>query len=617
VNRLLLVDADPLRLSVLDVGLRQSGYDVNTAGDGADALEKLDWEVPDLVVTDTHLPVLDGFGLVQTLKKNPGLAAVPIVFLASKPSKAEEKRAIDLGVEGYLTRPVYVRDLAARIRLLLANRARQSADAELFSVPTGLGRLKGSTRDIALADLLQDIHRARATGIVRLRSAAHEAHVFFREGNVVDAQLGDVRGEEAVYGALLWDNASFEIKLRPVLNEDVIRCPTETLVMKGMERVDEWLRLCACAEPLAAILDVTPPRLLARLSAQGEMPERMKVMALPPAPRPTFPTLPKAAPVVTRPAASSPLRASEAEHQPAGVDLPTTTNTGLGPDLQSRSVSGDVILPPPDAEEVEPPAAPEPRYSPSSAPWTREAHPDGEQAVDAELHPAGVPRALGKRTKRVGGAVAGVAALLGVVVFLLSVRDRRTREAEQARGPSVVAVAAAPVALSPPAKPAALPPLLPSLPAAAAAPAEAPSLAKPPAKASGVIAAAAEAPAPAAPQAAPPKEVRAAASPPVVALRPAVRETFLDSRLVTDSRSRLVRDAQRLLLKGDLVRATEVAQQAVSSEPFNADTWLTLAAARLAAGDNAGAAEAYNACTVQARTVGVTHCRVFALQVRQ
>ena len=336
MNKLLLVDADPRRVCVLDVSLRQSGYDVTIAGDGADALEKMEWDAPDLVVADTHLPVLDGFVLVQTLRKHPELAAVPVVFLASEPSEADEKHAIDLGADAYLPRPVYVRDLAARIRLLLVNRARESADAQLFSVPAGHRRLNGSTRDLALADLLQDICGARATGVVRLRSGTEEAHIFFRDGSIVDAELGHLRGEQAVCRALLWDDASFDVKFKPVPNEDVIHCTTQTLVMRAMNRVDDWLRLCACAEPLAAVLDVTPTRLLARLSALGEFPEPLKAMALPPAPRDSHPELLRAAPIVPR-AAASPLRASEGAHQIMGSDLRKTMIDGLGP----RSTDGD------------------------------------------------------------------------------------------------------------------------------------------------------------------------------------------------------------------------------------------------------------------------------------
>jgi hypothetical protein len=88
---------------------------------------------------------------------------------------------------------------------------------------------------------------------------------------------------------------------------------------------------------------------------------------------------------------------------------------------------------------------------------------------------------------------------------------------------------------------------------------------------------------------------------------------LLDTGVALHSRSPLVRDAQRRLLKGDALHGSEVAQKAASSEPFDADGWLTLAAARLVVGDRAGAAEAYSACMAQARTSGVTDCRVLAL----
>jgi CheY-like chemotaxis protein len=605
VNKLLLVDADPRRVCVLDVSLRQSGYDVTIAGDGADALEKMEWDAPDLVVADTHLPVLDGFVLVQTLRKHPDLAAVPVVFLASEPSEADEKHAIDLGADAYLPRPVYVRDLAARIRLLLVSRARESADAQLFSVPAGRARLNGSTRDLALADLLQDICGVHATGIVRLRSGTEEAHIFFRDGSIVDAELGHLRGELAVCRALLWDNASFDVKFKPVPNEDVIHCTTQTLLMRAMNRVDDWLRLCACAEPLAAVLDVTPSRLLARLSALGEFPEPLKAMALPPAPRDSHPELLRAAPIVAR-AAAGPLRSSEGAHQIMGSDLRKTMIMGSGPDPRTamRIVApGDTMPPAPAAEVVEATAAPELSSSPSSPPWTREPHAGAEAAHDADLHAAGVPRALGKATKRIGAAVVGVAAVLCIAVSLHSVSNRQMREAEQARGASAVDVRAVPSVIGSSPEPA--------LPTAKGASVEAPIVAKPLVEASSGVAGVPEV-LPRAPPATPPKDLAAAASPAAIAPHAAARETPLDTGLAVDSHSPLVRDAQRLLLKGDAAHASEVARKAVSSDPSDADAWLTLAAARLTAGDSAGAAEAYGACVAQARTVGVTHCRVFA-----
>ncbi len=150
-----------------------------------------------------------------------------------------------------------------------------------------------------------------------------------------------------------------------------------------------------------------------------------------------------------------------------------------------------------------------------------------------------------------------------------------------------------------------------AIPTAKGAPGEASIVAKPLAEASGGVAGVPEVLTPA-PGATPPKDVGAAASPTAIASHVAVREMLLETRLTVDSHSPLVRDAQRFLLKGDTAQAAEVAQKVVSSDPSDADAWLTLAAARLTTGDSAGAAEAYGACVAQARTVGVTDCRVFA-----
>jgi CheY-like chemotaxis protein len=599
MNELLLVDADPFRLRMLGVGLRQSGWDVTTLGDGAAALDKADWDMPDLVVTDTHLPTLDGFALLQSMKKDPELADVPVVVLASEPSEADKKHAFALGAADYVPRPVYVRELAARIRVLLANRARESAEAQLFSTPAGRGLLTGSTRDLALADLLQDICGARATGVVRLRCGAQEALIFFRGGDVVDAKLGPLRGEEVVYRALLWDDALFDVKFRPVPNEDVIHCTMPTLVARGMDRIDAWLR----------------PQLLARLGALGELPERVKAMSLPPAPRNSNLEPLKAAPMVALPPAPS----AQAVSEVAGADSPTTTtigngarsaHSGHGPDLPTVTpiaLARDEIPPAADPEAVEPTAAPGQRAYPSSAPWVREAHPGSEPRDDGDVHAAGVPRAVRKATKRIGGAVVGVAAVLGIVVLLHSVRDRQMREAEQARGTIAVPVLTTP---APSAKP--------SAPVAAK---EGPGDDSSPgdllAEFSDGVAGPAATLAPAPPGDPPPQDVNAAASPAPIASPADVRESLLDTGVALHSRSPLVRDAQRRLLKGDALRGSEVAQKAVSAEPFDADGWLTLAAARLVVGDRAGAAEAYSACMAQARTSSVTDCRVLARGLTQ
>jgi DNA-binding response OmpR family regulator len=124
-QQLLLVDADPRSLRVLEVSLKKAGYSVTTATDGRDALSKIELSTPDLVLTDARLPHLDGYGLARTLKERPDWATIPVVFLTSQRSIEDKIRGLELGVEDYLTKPIFVRELIARVNLLLARRTQE------------------------------------------------------------------------------------------------------------------------------------------------------------------------------------------------------------------------------------------------------------------------------------------------------------------------------------------------------------------------------------------------------------------------------------------------------------------------------------------------------------
>jgi DNA-binding response OmpR family regulator len=125
-QKLLLVDGDPRSLRVLEVSLRKAGYSVTTASDGLDAIAKIEMLAPDLVLSDTKLPKLDGYALVRRLKDRPEWANIPVVFLTSQRSIEDKIRGLELGVEDYLTKPIFVRELLARVALLLGRRAQES-----------------------------------------------------------------------------------------------------------------------------------------------------------------------------------------------------------------------------------------------------------------------------------------------------------------------------------------------------------------------------------------------------------------------------------------------------------------------------------------------------------
>ncbi|HKQ71629.1 MAG TPA: response regulator, partial [Polyangiaceae bacterium] len=269
-QQLLLVDGDPRSVRVLEVSLKKAGYSVTTARDGQDALGKIELSTPDLILSDTKLPNLDGYAFVKRLKERPEWAAIPVVFLTSQKSIEDKIRGLELGVEDYLTKPIFVRELIARVNLLLTKRTQEGI--AMRSSQVGRTRFQGSIQDMAVVDLLQTFEVSRKSGIVHVRNNAHSARILFREGKVIDAQLGALRGEEAVYRTLIWNDGSFEVEFTPVKGDDVIEVSTQGLLMEGMRRVDEWGRLLEQLPPLATVFDVDHAQLLDRLN---EIPDEL------------------------------------------------------------------------------------------------------------------------------------------------------------------------------------------------------------------------------------------------------------------------------------------------------------------------------------------------------
>jgi DNA-binding response OmpR family regulator len=269
---LLLVDADPRSVRVLEVSLKKAGYSVTTAADGQDALAKLDLSTPDLVLTDTRLPKVDGYALVRKLKEKPEWAGIPVVFLTSQKSVEDKIRGLELGVEDYLTKPIFVRELLARVNLLLARRTQENIASQTKSLAGRQTRFSGSISDMAVVDLLQTFEVSRKSGVVHLKTGVQEAHVYFREGKVVDAELGRLRGEEAIYRALIWNEAQFEVEFCAIKNDDLMNTSTQGILMEGMRRVDEWGRLLEQLPPLTTIFEIDHNQLLERLN---EIPDEL------------------------------------------------------------------------------------------------------------------------------------------------------------------------------------------------------------------------------------------------------------------------------------------------------------------------------------------------------
>ena len=114
--KILVVDDDQELLGLVAYALRQAGYLVVEASDGAAALAAFEREEPSLVVLDVNLPKLSGLEVCRKIRQS---SKVPVMMLTVRSAEEDQVQALDLGADDYLTKPFSPRTLLARVRALL------------------------------------------------------------------------------------------------------------------------------------------------------------------------------------------------------------------------------------------------------------------------------------------------------------------------------------------------------------------------------------------------------------------------------------------------------------------------------------------------------------------
>ena len=259
---LLLVDGDVRSLRVLEVSLKKAGYNVTTAANGRDALEKVQTAQPDLIISDTEMDDMDGFAFCEALKLRPEWAKIPFIFLTGQTAIEHKIRGLELGVADYLTKPIYIKEITTRVGLLLQRTQRERIEEQRDSRT----RFAGHISDMGVVDLIQTIEVSRKTGVIYFqREPGRRAAIYFRDGKVIDAEAGHLMGEDAVYRLLTWNDGEFEVQFRSVRRKDVISASSQGLLMEGMRRLDEWGRHLEQLPSLDSAFEVDAAELSDRL----------------------------------------------------------------------------------------------------------------------------------------------------------------------------------------------------------------------------------------------------------------------------------------------------------------------------------------------------------------
>lgn len=131
-KKVLIIEDEKSISDIIKFNLSKEGFDVDTAYDGQDGLDKALKGKPDLILLDVMLPIMDGF---QVCKKVRETSTVPILMLTAKEEEVDKVLGLELGADDYITKPFGMRELIARIK---ANIRRTDLMVNLQDVPSNI-----------------------------------------------------------------------------------------------------------------------------------------------------------------------------------------------------------------------------------------------------------------------------------------------------------------------------------------------------------------------------------------------------------------------------------------------------------------------------------------------
>ena len=120
MKKVLVADDKAPNRELIRTILEQAGHTVLEASNGAEALQHAEQHLPDLIVLDLHMPMVDGFGVLETLRHDQRFAATPIVALTASAMQGDRERALAAGFTGYISKPISLSELRSEMERWLA-----------------------------------------------------------------------------------------------------------------------------------------------------------------------------------------------------------------------------------------------------------------------------------------------------------------------------------------------------------------------------------------------------------------------------------------------------------------------------------------------------------------
>jgi DNA-binding response OmpR family regulator len=230
-SKILIVEDEPLTRTVLQTALEKN-YELVFAVDGQKGFETAINELPDLIISDFMMPVMDGLQLLEKVRSSSEVCDTPFLFLTAK-SRVEDKiEGLEHGANEYLSKPFSVRELQLRVeRLIEEGHLRRGAS----------GALQGQLAEVGLPDVLHVIGNNQKTGelIIDSRAMRDPVRIYFQNGQIVNASFGKSVGLKALFRSLALVEGNFSFQSKPCIAQPVLNEKMENLLLEGYRQFDE------------------------------------------------------------------------------------------------------------------------------------------------------------------------------------------------------------------------------------------------------------------------------------------------------------------------------------------------------------------------------------------
>lgn len=251
-RKILLADQISDESASLRRALQRASFEVIWAEDGSNAYQICLEKMPRIILCEIELHGVNGLQLFSQVKQNYRTRDIPFVFLTSEKELDQRVKSMALGVDDFITRPLYPDEVTARLESLLHET--EIVEETRKELQHGFA---GNLKEMNLVDLIQTMELGKKSGILKLQRNSHTGYVYIFDGQVYDATMENFVGKQALYRLLTWLDGSFQVEIKSIHTTRAIAENNKEIIGEGVVRIDRWRQISSLLPPLNTFLRVT------------------------------------------------------------------------------------------------------------------------------------------------------------------------------------------------------------------------------------------------------------------------------------------------------------------------------------------------------------------------